>query len=90
VEVRNDQLLINGKPVDEPYLAKNREEAAKLGVPLTNDFGPVRVGEGEIFVLGDNRLNSHDSRAIGPISLDRVVGRAEFVFWPLSQIRLAR
>jgi signal peptidase I len=90
VEVRNDQLLINGKPVDEPYLAKNREEAAKLGVPLTNDFGPIQVGEGEIFVLGDNRLNSHDSRAIGPISLDRVVGRAEFVFWPLSQIRLAR
>ncbi|MEJ8544365.1 signal peptidase I [Brevibacillus borstelensis] len=90
VEVKNDQLLINGKVVDEPYLEQNRKEAAGMKIPLTDDFGPVQIGEGQIFVLGDNRLNSHDSRAIGPVPLDRVVGRAEFVFWPVSGFRMTR
>lgn len=90
VEAKDDQLLINGKVVDEPYLAQNRKEAAERKIPLTDDFGPFQIGEGQIFVLGDNRLNSHDSRAIGPVGLDRVVGRAEFVFWPFSDIRVTR
>jgi signal peptidase I len=90
VEVRNDQLYINGKLVDEPYLAKNREAAKADGEPLTGDVGPVKVPEGHIFVMGDNRRNSQDSRAIGPVNVDKVVGRAEFVFWPLSDIRLTR
>jgi signal peptidase I len=90
VEVKNDILYINGKQVDEPYLAKKREEAKELGVPLTEDFAPVTVPKGHIFVMGDNRLNSRDSRMIGPVSIDKVVGRAEFVIWPFKQIRITR
>lgn len=90
VEVKNDQLLINGNPVEEPYLAQKREEAKRLGEPLTQDFGPVKIPEGHIFVMGDNRPNSHDSRAIGPVSVSTVVGRAEFTFWPLADIRMTR
>lgn len=90
VEVKNDQLLLNGKPVDELYLAEKREEAKKEGIPLTEDFGPVPVPTGQIFVMGDNRQNSRDSRAIGPVELDTVVGRSEFVFWPLKEIRMTR
>jgi signal peptidase I len=90
VEVRNDQLYVNDKPVDEPYLAKKREEAKQEGIPLTEDFGPVKIPEGQIFVMGDNRQNSRDSRAIGPVDLDTVVGRAEFVFWPLDHARMTR
>lgn len=88
VEVRDDVLYINGQKADEPYLAEMRKEAEKEGVPLTENFGPVSIGENEIFVMGDNRLNSRDSRMIGPIKLDTVVGRAEFVFWPLKGTRL--
>lgn len=90
VEVKNDVLYLNGKPVEEPYLEKNREQAKQQGMALTDDFGPITVPEGQLFVLGDNRLNSRDSRAIGPVALDKVVGRAEFVFWPAKSIRMTR
>lgn len=90
VEVKNDQLLINGNPVAEPYLDKKREEAKQRGVPLTENFPLVKIPAGHIFVMGDNRLNSHDSRAIGPVSVSTVVGRAEFTFWPLGDIRMTR
>ncbi|MCF6094344.1 signal peptidase I [Microaerobacter geothermalis] len=85
VEVRNDQLYVNGEPVDEPYLEPEKKQARLDGFPLTGDFGPVFVPEGSIFVMGDNRRNSKDSRMIGPIPKERVVGRADIVFWPIEQ-----
>lgn len=90
VEMRDDTLYINGNPVDEPYLKQNKDLVKDEGMPLTENFGPVTVPEGHIFVLGDNRRNSRDSRAIGAVDVDTVVGRAEFVFWPLDRIRLTR
>jgi signal peptidase I len=91
VEVKNDQLLVNGKVVDEPYLAQHKEQAKQQGEPVfTKDFSPVKIPSEHIFVMGDNRLNSHDSRAIGPVAVSTVVGRAEFTFWPLGSIRMTR
>lgn len=86
IEMKNDQLYINGELVDEPYLEETLDQA--LGI-LTQDFY-AEVPEGHIYVLGDNRLNSRDSRSIGAVSIDSVVGRAEIVFWPLSGIRSVR
>ncbi|HZG81463.1 MAG TPA: signal peptidase I, partial [Brevibacillus sp.] len=65
-------------------------KAAAAGVTLTDDFGPITVEPGSVFVMGDNRNNSMDSRMIGPVRLDHVVGRAEVVYWPLSSIRIPR
>lgn len=79
VEVHNGVLYINGEAYNEFYL----DEAAKWA---THDFRHI-VGEDEIFVMGDNRANSRDSRSIGAIPITSVVGRAEFVFWPLSNFR---
>lgn len=90
VEAKNDQLYINDQPLDEPYLAENKQKAAAAGVTLTDDFGPITVESGSVFVMGDNRNNSMDSRMIGPVRLDHVVGRAEVVYWPLSSIRIPR
>ncbi|MBO8162406.1 MAG: signal peptidase I [Brevibacillus sp.] len=90
VEMRDDTLYINGNPVPEPYLEENKEKVKGANEPLTEDFGPVTVPEGQIFVLGDNRQNSRDSRALGSVDIEAVVGRAEFVFWPLSHIRWTR
>lgn len=90
VEAKDDQLYVNGQPLAEEYLAENRKKSEAANVPLTEDFGPVTVGEGSVFVMGDNRNNSMDSRVIGPVRLDHVVGRAEFVYWPLTNIRLPR
>ncbi len=90
VEMSNDQLMINGKPVEEPYLKQYRENAEKEGsLPLTYDFGPITIPQDNIFVMGDNRQNSKDSRdpSVGPVPLDKVVGRAHFVFWPFGEFR---
>ncbi len=67
-------------------MSKNKKEAEKLGVSLTGDFGPVKVPKGKYFVMGDNRLNSMDSRnGLGLIAEDRIVGTSKFVFSRLTK-----
>jgi signal peptidase I len=76
VEVKNGQVYIDGQPLDEPYLKHNtRGEMAPRVVP------PLQV-----FVLGDNRGFSNDSRTFGMVPFDNIVGRAWFCYWPLDQI----
>ena len=77
VEGQNGQVLINGEPLDEPYLDE--------GV-TTGDFDPVEVPEDHLFMMGDNRGDSRDSRFFGPIAEDTIVGRAFFRVWPLGDI----
>ena len=67
------KVVLNGETLDEPYLEEGVE---------TSSFGPVDVPEGTIFVMGDNRGNSDDSRNFGPVSSDTVVGRAFILIWP--------
>lgn len=80
VEVRLGTVYINNEPLDEPYIRKE-------GI---SNFRPFRVPEGYVFVMGDNRLNSEDSRIFGPVSLKSIRGKAWIVWWPLSRIRLAK
>ncbi|WP_026689921.1 signal peptidase I [Alteribacter aurantiacus] len=92
VAYENDVLYINGEPVDEPYLDEYKENA--YSQPFTGDFtlegltGESTVPEGHVFVLGDNRQHSKDSRHIGTIPYDEVVGKANFVFWPFNEFRI--
>jgi signal peptidase I len=77
VEGRDGQLLINGRVLVEPYLDE--------GV-TTGDFAPVEIPEGCIWVMGDNRGDSRDSRSFGPIDEDQIVGRAFVRVWPLTNL----
>jgi len=64
--------------LDEPYLDPTVVTPGDCGAAIQ----PTVIGENEVFVMGDNRPGSHDSRAIGPIEYDNLVGRAFVVFWP--------
>jgi signal peptidase I len=72
VEVRDGQVLVDGEVLDEPYVA----EAPRYTV------GPLRVPEGMLYVLGDNRNVSSDSHDWGALPQQRVMGRAWVRFWP--------
>jgi signal peptidase I len=79
VEVRNCAVLIDGKVLNEPYLDPEVVTPTDCGGDYTLN-GPVP--DGHVFVMGDNRGGSQDSRVIGPINDDDLVGRAFVVFWP--------
>ncbi len=86
VEVKDDELYINGELIPEPYLNSEKERFHSIGSVLTKDFGPIKVQEGHLFVMGDNRNNSTDSRMIGTISIDEAIGRTNIIIWPLNKI----
>ena len=78
VEVRNGTLLVNGEDREEPYLNRN--------LPFNDSYGPTEVPEGHVFVMGDNRANSADSRVFGPLPIENIEGEAFVRFWPPSRI----
>jgi signal peptidase I len=74
VEVKGNHVLIDGTAIEEPYLAD-------VFMP---DEPAVTLGGDEVFVMGDNRNASFDSRRFGPIPLDEIVGEAFVTIWPIS------
>ena len=85
VALREGKLYLNGKPQDEPYIAEN---PCLSYMPKTCSFGPVKVPENHVFVMGDNRTNSKDSRFFGPIPEKSIIGKAAVSFWPPGRIQL--
>ena len=80
IRMQNGVLFVNQKQQKEPYLNANS--------PSSGSFGPVVVPEGHVFVMGDNRGNSADSRVFGPVPLENLKGKAILRFWPISKIGL--
>ncbi len=80
LEIRDETVMINGKPFAEPYLTAEAKTCNR-------EFGPVTVPEDSLFVMGDNRCNSADSRyGLGFVPQGSVVGRAFVIIWPPSSI----
>ena len=77
VEGRQGRILINGKRLVEPYLPPGT---------VTQDFRPTTVPSHRLWVMGDNRSNSEDSRVFGPIRRSSVVGRAVVRVWPVQRM----
>jgi signal peptidase I len=77
VEVRNGHTFINGQQIEEPWVTH-------FGGP---NYPPTVVPPDHVFILGDNRSNSRDSRSIGPVSVDTIKGHVWLVYWPLDQIK---
>jgi signal peptidase I len=84
VEVKDDGLVyINGVALDEPYTYKN-DEGVNEPTEVSQDQTRWVVPAGQLFVMGDHRQKSADSRVFGPISEGDVVGRAFLRYWPIG------
>ena len=75
VEGRQGHVYINGRELLEPYLKPE---------VVTSTFAPITIPHGQLWVMGDNRTNSGDSRVFGPIREKNIVGRAIARVWPIS------
>jgi signal peptidase I len=84
-------LVVNGEQVDEPYINNGADPTSqtltagdcdRLGMDSERDACVVPAGQ--VFVMGDNRANSQDSRYLGPVEEDKIVGRAFVIIWPAA------
>jgi signal peptidase I len=74
IKISEGQLWVNDQAVDEPYLNE----------PMKSDFPEVTVPEGQVFLMGDNRNHSQDSRSWGTVDEDCISGQALFIYYPVS------
>ena len=77
VEAHDGKLFVNGQQLNEPYLAKGTQTVME---------GSVTVPKGDVWVMGDNRTQSRDSRFFGPIKKSSIIGHAYFRVWPPSRL----
>ncbi len=75
VEIKDGRLYVNGVTQEEPYVLESPFEGPDL---------ETTIPSGQVFVMGDNRNNSGDSRLFGPIDVDSIIGKAFVVYWPIS------
>jgi len=80
VEAKNGRVYVDGKVVDEPYIHGY----------VMPDFPATPVPQGQLFVMGDNRAVSLDSRSFGTVPMTSIIGRAMFAYWPLNHVVVLR
>lgn len=86
VEIRNNKTIIYNKIHPDGFVL---DESAYIGPGvITQDSRRVALGDDEYFMMGDNRMQSYDSRAIGPIRKDKVIGRVLLRAWPVERFSL--
>ena len=94
VAVMDNMLYINGEEVDEPFLSEQNQKSASYQLP-SNDFRLENlpgnfdtIPDGYVLVLGDNRGNSTDSRMLGVIPMDQIVGKTSLIYWPIKRMQM--
>jgi signal peptidase I len=78
VSGHDGKVWIGNRVLDEPYVNSPCHG--------TQDFAPITIPSGDVFVMGDNRCDSTDSRVFGPITKSSIIGRAFLIIWPLGRI----
>lgn len=83
VEITNGKVYLNGNELNEPYLSKN---TVTKGAVFLKDNQKLKIEKGFVFLLGDNREVSNDSRYFGPVSVNRIKGHVILRVYPFNQI----
>lgn len=78
VDIKDGKVFINGVALEEPYA---------LGTTSGGKYNHIQVPENTVFVMGDNRMNSSDSRTFGPVSIASLEGKTILLFWPISRLK---
>ena len=81
IEVHNKLVVVDGDTLNEPYAIRSDPNTLPGGYNPRDNFGPFTLPAGELFMMGDNRDNSNDSRFWGPVKMDLVKGRAMFIYF---------
>ena len=81
LQVTDKQVAVDGEKLNEPYAIHTDPSVRPAGFEFRDNYGPYTVPAGELFMMGDNRDNSNDSRYWGPLKMDLVKGRAMFIYW---------
>ncbi|MBC7190431.1 signal peptidase I [Candidatus Aerophobetes bacterium] len=87
VEIKDKKVYINGKRLFEPYAFYS--EKRNIGFPR-DEYGPVKVPPDSLFVLGDNRDSSEDSRYWGYVPKENIVGKVFLIYWPPWRIKIVK
>ena len=85
LEVRHQKVFINGKPYEDRH-ARHTESPSDSSLVPRDDFGPVLVPDNHLFMMGDNRENSQDSRYWGFLDINKVRGKALMIYWSRNQL----
>ncbi len=81
VEIRDKVLYVNDQAQVEPYIIHSDDRVLPKEISARDNFGPTVVPKGHLFMMGDNRDNSHDSRFWGPLPVNLIKGKAMIIYW---------
>lgn len=90
IEVKDKALYINGKKMDEPYVVHKDMRIFPAYYQPRDNFGPITVAKGTLFMMGDNRDESYDSRFFGALPVNKIRGQAILVYWPVDKIKIIK
>ncbi|HHJ00597.1 MAG TPA: signal peptidase I, partial [Candidatus Aerophobetes bacterium] len=87
IEIKDKKVYVNGKLLTESYVM--HEDLRERGFPR-DEYGPVQVPDNSLFVLGDNRDTSDDSRYWGFVPAENIIARAFLVYWPPWHVKIIK
>lgn len=87
IESHDKAVYVNGRRVEEPYAKHSDESIKPMGTEPRDNFGPILVPKGKLFMMGDNRDQSYDSRYWGFVDVKDIRGKAFIIYWSWNRER---